>query len=172
MITFEVDKPFQFEIRDRVFFDFKENGFHLPIGLRNITPEEIDSFKNGKINMDIAFINNIIFIVFEIEGILNLSDVPFHIALSTAPLENLELKDGEVYGLYMFLIDSKDNTLKAMRLISLSEEFSHTLKSLIDKQLEEYFNMGDYQRKLIEVYSNMSPQDLKEMSLAHFSIDY
>lgn len=172
MIIFEVGRPFPFEIENTILIDFKENGFHLPIGYNNLDDFEINAFKNGKIDMDIAFVNNIIFIILEIEGILELSDVPFHIALSTTPLEALELQDGEGYALHMFLIDSKDNVLKAIRLVSLSEEFSHTLKTLIDKQLEEFFNMDDYNKRLANVFNNFTQQDLKEMSLAHFSIGY
>lgn len=170
MIKIEVGKPFPSRhIRDGIFFDFKEEGFHLPIGLRNIRDDEIYAFRKGKIDIDIAFIDDIIFIIFEIDKVVMLSDVPFHIALSTTPLEALELKDGESYLLHMFLIDTSNNELKAMRLVGLSEKFSHVLKALIDKQLEGFFNMEDYERKLNNILNNMTQQDLRRVSLAHFS---
>lgn len=173
MIKIEVGRPFpSSNIIEGVAINFEEEGFYLPIGFRNITDKEVHAFKNDKINIDIAFVNNIIFIVFEIDGVVELSDAAFHIALSTTPLRFLDLNDGEGYKLHMFLIDSKDNVLKAIRLVSLSEEFSHTLKTLIDKQLEEFFNMDDYNKRLANVFNNFTQQDLKEMSLAHFSIDY
>lgn len=171
MIKIEVGRPFpSSNIIEGVAINFEEEGFYLPIGFRNITDKEVHAFKNDKINIDIAFVNNIIFIVFEIDGVVELSDVAFHIALSTTPLRFLDLNDGEGYKLHMFLIDSNNNELKAIRIIEFSNDFSTVLKNLIDKQLDEFFNMQDYEKKLANIFNKMTQQDLKNISLSHFSI--
>lgn len=171
MIKIEVGRPFpSSNIIEGVAINFEEEGFYLPIGFRNITDKEVHAFKNDKIDIDIAFVNNIIFIVFEIDGVVELSDAAFHIALSTTPLRFLDLNDGEGYKLHMFLIDSNNNELKAIRIIELSNDFSTVLKNLIDKQLDEFFNMQDYEKKLANIFNKMTQQDLKNISLSHFSI--
>lgn len=171
MIKIEVGRPFpSSNIIEGVAINFEEEGFYLPIGFRNITDKEVHAFKNDKINIDIAFVNNVVFIVFEIDGVVKLSDAAFYIALSTTPLRFLDLNDGEGYKLHMFLIDSNNNELKAIRIIELSNDFSTVLKNLIDKQLDEFFNMQDYEKKLANIFNKMTQQDLKNISLSHFSI--
>lgn len=166
MIKLEVGKNFPLtKMREGLLFDLKEEGFHLLAGMRNIEDFEVSAFRKGRINFHLSYVNDIIFLILEIEGVIGVSDIPFHIGLTRAPLDILNEKK---FPIWLFLIDIKDNTLKAMRLIGLSEEFSTILKQLIEKQMEKSFDKNEYDKNLIKIYNTFSPMDLKKMSTAHY----
>lgn len=170
-IKLEVGKPFPYKTmkNDGVMFDYRENGFEFLLGMNNVSSREVKAFKNGKVQIDLALINGIIFMIFEIDGLIGLSDAPFHIALSKTPLSSLELDDNGCYSLLMYLIDTVNNELRAMRLVSLDNDFSKILKIAIDEQLRKSFDNDEYVKDLGEVIHKLTPDNLKQMSTVHFS---
>lgn len=132
MIKIEVGKNFPLiKARDGVMFDLKEEGFFVFLGMKDITDDEIEEFKKGKLMLDLSFINDIIFFVLEIGDFL-LSDAPFHVGLIRPVKKREEIIDREgIYSMQLFLIDTKNNILKGIRVIGLTEAFSETIEHFL-----------------------------------------
>lgn len=175
MIKIEVGKKFPLtEVREGAMMDLKDEGFILMIGLDNISEKEIMNFKKGELTIDLTFVNDIIFFVVDMEDLI-LSDIPFHVGYTRTDeniSEILKRDKDEVYQLHMFLVDTIDNTLKAIRFIGFTKEFSNVIEVIMNKQLETKFNKEDYNKELDNIYNKLSPTDIKRMSTASFSSKY
>jgi hypothetical protein len=172
MITeISVGKEFPLaKVREGGMIDLKEEGLVCFIGFNNVSKREIMEFRKGILKINLSYINNIIFFVLEIGNAIFL-DIPFHSGLirPTTSIEEVTKRNKMgIYPLHMYLVDTKDNTLKAMRVIGLSVDFSKEIEETIEKQKEEIFNNNDFTKNLNYLFRILSQKDIKDKSFAKY----
>lgn len=166
MISFEVGKKYPLgNVREGVIIEIFDNGFSFVIGLRGIKEYEIEAFKSGKIKLDLSFVNNLVFIILEIDELLDVSDAPFPISGIKEEFQNLISRIKSSSFVQFFLVDTEECIIKAMRLISVSKEFIDLLTILLEKQMEEGVTRGEYNKNLSYVYRELSSRDLLRLSI-------
>lgn len=165
--VFVIGEPFPYlKMFDGVFLNFIDGKFNLLIGLKNISDGEIEAFNHNEINFNLAFIDNIIFLLFEIDELFYLSSTPLHIGL--LPNESKQDLDNKNFPINMFFIDTRDNDLKAIRNIPMQKDFSDTFIGMFKTQLEKPFNREEYDKNLERIYETITDEEIKNLSLASF----
>lgn len=77
MIKLKVGKNFPLiKMPNGIMFDLVDSGFHLLVGMRDIVDEEIISFRKNKIEMDLVYVNDIIFLILSIDNVIHILDAP------------------------------------------------------------------------------------------------
>lgn len=168
----EVGKEFPLtKINNGLMFDFREDtGFVLFVGLANVDEKEVELFKKGTLNLSLSYVDEIIFLLLEMRGFIENSDAPFHIGLSKEPLESFKLDKNETsYGLSIYLVDIIDNTLKAIRVVGLGENFSDILYQMVEHQSREKLDIDKYNMKLHNIFMSMTPVDIQKLSKANYT---
>lgn len=171
MIEIKVGENFPLaRVKEGAMIDLKEDGFHVFVGFHDVTDKEVLDFRKKKLQLDLSFINGIMFFVLEV-GDSILADMPFHTGLIRPPSAIdavTERSSANNYSLNLFLVDVKDNTLKAMRIIGLSEKFSEVIENLMNKQLEATFDKATYNKELNRIFNTLSTTGIREMSMTTF----
>jgi hypothetical protein len=101
---------------------------------------EIESAKTGSLKYALYIKNYIPFFILNF-GKFNL-DAPFNI-LKVQKEHALEWMKTEANAVNLFLIDSADNTIKAMRLIGVDLQVMKNFKVACAKQIENYTSVRD-----------------------------
>lgn len=171
MIKIEIGKNFPLtKVCEGSMVDLKEEGLVVFIGLDDIIEKEIENFRKKQLTLDIAYINDIIFFVLNIDEFI-ISDIPFHTGLiRPESSRNTVIKRSpeNIYNLHIYLVDIVDNTLKAMRFIGLTEEFSSIVEMLLNKQMEKEFNKKEYSKNLKNLINKFSIDNIREASTGKF----
>lgn len=138
--------------------------------LDNITNDEVFYFRKGDTSLDLTYVNDIIFFLLKIDGIISLVDTPFPICSSVKDFQKLRLLIEKYSAIQFFLVETSNNTIKAMRIVGISEEFLKLLGKFIEKQMEKQITAVDYHKGLNYIYKLLSPYDLKKMSTISYKI--
>lgn len=162
----EVGKPYQegkISYREGLKFDFRQDGAGLYITFDTPTTKEIDSIRNGDIEISVYPKDELLFLLFKF-GSLPWMDAPYSAHLSE-PFTFEELTEGKGYSLFIVLIDAKTGIVKVIRQIGLSTKFSTQFQKLVEKQKEMPFDKQEYDRKINEVFANYSTEDLVKRTI-------
>ena len=171
LVGFKVGDNFPLEkVKEGIAITLYKQGIFLTIGFDNISNDEVLSFKKNKMSIDLTCVNDIIFMILEIKNIVNLSDAPFPICTNIDDFNLMASIAKEQYFINFFLIETNNNTIKAMRFIGAPPEFHKILSTLIEKQIEKNLTLETYKKNLNYVYNNFSSYNLKKMSMFHFEI--
>jgi hypothetical protein len=131
-------------------FDFHQSGATLLIILSKPTPQEIQSIRNGKVELGLFIRENVIFFLSKF-GSMSWMDSPYSIHLSK-PFEFEDLTPDIGYSLNVILTDASTGIIKAMRLIGMPNVFSHKLQEAIDKQKALPFESASYNQLINKIY--------------------
>ena len=130
------------------------------IGLGGISKEEEDAVNTGTIKADLCYANGIIFVCLRIGNVLTF-DMPFNMGLySEFRLRNPENRG---YMMPIILVENSTNTIVAMRVVGLKNDFSEKLYELSRNQWTN--KIKDYDSKLTETYIRYSSHDLLGKSM-------
>lgn len=162
----EVGKPYMKGIesyQEGVRFNFSNVGGYLFIVYDTPTQDEIKNIRKGKIKTTILPIEEVLFLFFKF-GSLPYMDAPYTVHLSR-PFNFFELTEGIGYNLKIILVDGRTGIVKAIRIVGFPTELSLKLRELIENQKKMYFDLNDYYRKINQIYSLYSTDDLVRKSL-------
>lgn len=171
-LSLEVGKPNPFMLdnkREGLSVLFDDTGFLFNISFSNLTTHEINAFKNGTIKIDLVYKNGVILFLFEIEDLIDTSDIAFNINLCHENVKKIiEIEEGKGFACKIVLNDSKTGVIKAMRLISLSHEMSFKLNDCIKHQLQNPISKGVYTQIVNNIQRAYSPTELLRYSISTY----
>lgn len=147
--------------------EYGENGFTLGIFLPDITKKEAESFQKGRYKFALTEISGILFFLYEFKPSIPISDTPFHFGLYTDNrIEQLprELKLGEGLALSVIAVDTRSGTVRALRLIGLSTQFSRKLIDICLRQHEEGVDQSSYSAEIDRIQKAHTSRDLLKIS--------
>lgn len=131
--------------------DVTDEGINLIVAFSSPTGDEIESFKTGNIQTGIFNKDDVLLFLFKF-GNLAWVDVPYNVHLSKHLTGIQEIEDGEGLSLTILFIDSKTKILKALRLIGLPTRLSREIKSRIETQKQELFDIDNYKYSIQKLF--------------------
>lgn len=139
-------------------FDLRDDGAIFIVLFNKPTNDEVKQFQSDS-NFEIRFteIYNEIVLTTKI-GNLNWMDVFYnpHLSLNLTKLQ--EPQDGQGLGLTLMLLDARDGKIMAMRLLGLSENFTHKFFKSVRDLKEKSFNKEIHERNLINIQKYTSKE--------------
>ena len=125
------------------------------------TSKEIHEIKRGIMSIAFKECEDIIFLFFRF-GTSDWIETPYSVHLSE-PFEFQEISEGMGLALNIFLVDSSNGILKALRAKGLSTEFSRKLKSAIEIQKNKEFDKNLYFNRIAKIENAYTTVDLMKM---------
>lgn len=168
----EVGKPYKEGVtryNQGIKFDFTQAGGNLYLFLNKPAMSEIESIKNGKLQVGFCTRGEAIFMLFKFKG-MEWMDAPYTVHLSKK-LESLEQLDiGMGYSLMIHLVDASNGILKVLRLVGMSTSFSSKLRKALMQQQQMSFNNARYDACIGDVYGRYTTDHLVQLADATCSI--
>lgn len=132
-------------------FDLRDDGAIFIVLFNKPTNDEIKQFQSDS-NFEIRFteIYDEIVLTAKIGG-LNWMDTFYnpHLSLNLTKLQ--EPQDGQGLGLTLMLLDAVDGKIMTMRLLGLSENFTHKFFKSVKDLKEKSFNKETHERNIIKI---------------------
>lgn len=156
MYTLEVGKPYNPNRRqwpEAAQYNYRAGGHELVLFYNQPDSKEVTDIKNGVSQFAITPKEDVIFFCYKF-GDAKWSDAPFSIHLVPEAERSLPsvLTDTEVMLLTTILVDASNGIVKAIRVQSLSNNFSQTLHRLIREQAAKPFPGHEAYDQIIAVY--------------------
>ena len=168
MQRFCVGEEFPIKIKDGISASFRGSRMDHLIGLNRISKKEVESFNSGEIKIYLSKVNDVIFLLTEIEGVLAVSDAP--LLLDIIDEDYSPIPKGDMsYLLNIFLVDTSDNMLKGMRVIGLSNDLSHKLSIIVDGMMDKNLDLDEYAKTSKYVQSKMSSEGMADMAFGNYT---
>lgn len=168
MQRFCVGEEFPIKIKDGISASFRSYRIDHLIGLKHISKNEAESFNSGEIKVYLSKVNDVIFLLTEIEGVLAVSDAP--LLLDIIDEDYSPIPKGDMsYLLNIFLVDTSDNILKGMRVIGLSNDLSNKLSIIVDKMIDKNFDLDQYAKTSKYVQSKMSSEAIADIAFGSYT---
>ena len=117
----------------------------------SVTEKNIEAFLNGITSFGLFAENNILFILYKIDGFLDWSDLAFTIHLAGG--EKI-VDDGTYLPFNILLIESGTKIIKGIRIVTASPKFRTIFTQLITEQNTEQFDTIAYYKKISQIYEN------------------
>lgn len=171
MTQYQVGNIYQNAIghEEGCFFDISDSGGTIIVYFDQPEDYEIENFKaNSRFEMRLVNFSNVMMFLVKF-GDLNWMDCPYNPHLS----KNLNHFDDAPGGLAVtvMLFDTRTGKLEALRLISLSNQFtSKIIKDVLD-MLQASFDHRSYLIYLNDLFSRYSTNALVKMSTPGFKIN-
>lgn len=153
--------------REGMRFDMADDGGTLLVCFHRPTSTEIESVRRGQIRFKLLDKSGIILLFVKFED-MPWMEAPYHVGLSKNLTELQSIEEGQGYACHIVLVDISNGRIEALRLIGLGTKFSRWLKSSIEQQQQEIFNIEAYSKKLSRIFRTYSTKRLVE----HAEIDY
>jgi hypothetical protein len=154
--------PGQTRYQENVWFEYTASGPFLIFAFQNPNPKEIQAAKTGKVELALYEDGPVLFILHRIDGLEDWSDCPFSVRLC----KNVEfdwseeIQEGYGLALNIVLIDADTGILLAQRVVGTSTEFAREIRGAILRQLEHPFDEHIYNKKIDQIYSQLSSQQI------------
>lgn len=160
---YQVGKPYDKVMHcDGAVLEIHENLCMCSIGLTDVSMAEALAVERGKLKLSLTYVNGIIFLCVNVADRL-LFDMPFNVCLyKEFPLD--EPGDGS-YIMPIILVENRTNTIKAMRVIGLYNDFSKTLYELVRDQWE--MKLPNYDERLEYTMKHYTPEELVRCGIAY-----
>ncbi len=148
---------------DSVRFGMGDSGAELLVCFGSPTEKEIAAIKEGPVQFGMFTKENVIFILAKF-GTMPWMDAPFHVGLAKGLTHLQDVEQGMGYGCTIILVDSSTGIVKALRYVGLSTEFSKRLKNNIEEQMNDVFDVAEYDAKLSRIMGTYSTKDMVRFS--------
>jgi hypothetical protein len=166
--NFEVGKPFwpgqkvwpdnsaQYELRDA--------SHQLTLSFKRPTKEEIEAVRTGEARFAFGVERGVIFFYYTFAPSFPWGDAPYSIHLvepaEGRTLPNPDIPAGQGGLLTVFLVDSGDGILKAIRQVGMTNDFTRKLHLAILKQAKEPFDSGEHFAKCKKIQAAYTVKEL------------
>lgn len=162
-MEFQVGEKFPLPIQaqgDGGIFQYDINGAMFILKLSKVDLIAIEAFRTGKIELALFTEQNILFLLYKIDGIFNgWGDCPYSIHYhETAQQPDFTKPQDKAINLY--LVDSRLDILLAMRTAALTEEFHGALVRLIEAQKETPISKEHYVAAVQKIWQRHTPDEM------------
>ena len=159
-------EPFFIPVKQEgMFFDTDEKGANLIISFISPTQNEIEQFSSSiKTKFNLSVVDDILFVLAKI-GKLNWMDASYNplVASSLKPL-SIDMINGSGISVWIYLVDTKTNILKAQKLVVLGTEFSKDFQNIVNSILAKNKTVSDFNYRLQNIYRKYTTTDLLDFS--------
>lgn len=166
----EIGEPFFITFnQEGMYFDTTETGTILIVGFNSPTQKEVEQFKSSvKSEFRLSVVDDVLFLLAKI-GSLNWMDASYNpsVASSLKPL-SFDILDGMGMQMWIYLVDSRTNILKAQRLIGLGTKFSKDFQCMANEILAKGRTVSDFNCRLQNVYRRYTTKDLLKFSTSYY----
>lgn len=148
---------------------FDKTGFLFNIIFDNLTESEVNAFKKGNIKIDLVYKNGVIFFLFNIEGLIDTSDIAFNINLcheEAKKITDIGLNKG--YACQLILTEGTTGIIKAMRLVTLTNDMSVKLNECMKEQLNNPISKGVYNQIVDNTQRAYTSKELQKYSISSY----
>lgn len=167
--SFQVGEKFPLPIKaqgDGGLFQYDINGAMFILKLSKVDLIAIEAFRTGKIELGLFVDNDIIFLLYKIDGIINgWGDSPYSVHFHTEE-QRPKLTDVKEKTISLYLVDSHLDILLAMRTITLPDAFFDKLIESTKDQLLKPFNKDQYIANIQSVWSKYTSEAMFEHAIA------
>lgn len=167
--NFQVGEKFPLPIKaqgDGGLFQYDINGAMFILKLSKVDLIAIEAFRTGKIELGLFVDNDIIFLLYKIDGIMNgWGDSPYSVHFHTEE-QRPKLTDVKEKTINLYLVDSHLDILLAMRTITLPDSFFDKLIESTKDQLAKPFNKDQYIANIQSVWSKYTSEAMFKHAIA------
>lgn len=167
--SFQVGEKFPLPIKaqgDGGLFQYDINGAMFILKLSKVDLIAIEAFRTGKIELGLFVDNDIIFLLYKIDGIINgWGDSPYSVHFHTEE-QRPKLIDVKEKTISLYLVDSHLDILLAMRTITLPDTFFDKLIESTKDQLGKPFDKEQYIANIQSVWSKYTSEAMIEHAIA------
>ena len=168
--NFEIGQPFPLPIKaqgDGGLFQIDANGIMFILQLSNADIIAVEAFRTGKMELALFEEDGLLFFLYQIDGIFKegWGDAPFSLSgLKTELLPDLKkLTDKTIH---LYLVDSRLNTLLALRRVSLSDDFFDMLTRHTASQLAEPLTTEQHLAKVQKIWAKLTSAQMRKKATA------
>ena len=146
-----------------VFFDIRYPTIELIYNMKKPTEREIEQVQSNKpFEIRVCEIEDVIIVTSKL-GSLQWMDAPYNPNLGDCRLDELE-SDTQGYGLYFLLTDSPSGIIKHIRMVGLSNNFSHEFRSLAMENKQKNISVETHDTKIRNVFLRYTSEELANRS--------
>ena len=131
----------------------------------HVTADEIATLSSAKVNIGVATVGRVVFAVHDIGGMNGESPYNVHLLSPESRPELTVLTQNERLLAPIFLIDSSDGTVCAIRVVTMSERVSQALRAAVSHQLDVGHDSEKFKRDLLHALVTYSTKDLLRMAV-------
>lgn len=174
MYTYEVGKPYVPGRRtwpEVVQYNYRGGEHELVLFFNQPTAAEISDIRRGRAEFALYISGKQIVMLYRFGQSIPWSDAPYSIHLVPFEQRTLPPETGpeEHALLQIILVDAGTGIIKAMRVVSMSPDFTQTLHNAIRKQFDQPFTRSAYNGELEKLFARYSSADLAKMAQIRFS---
>ena len=171
-MTFTVGDPFPLPIQnqqDGGMFQVDDNGIMFLLQLSRSDLVASEAFRNGEVELALALIDEVLFLLYRIDGIFKdgWGDAP--LSLPMLPEEHLPTVDSLAKDvMYLYLVDTNLKILLAQREVSVNSEepFIMAIRDYVNHYRKSPFTKEDLLKRIDSIYKKLSPAELRKKAIA------
>ena len=168
--NFEIGQQFPLPIKaagDGGLFQIDTNGIMFILRLGNADVIAVEAFRTGKMEFALYEEDDMLFFLYQIDGIFKQGwgDAPFSLSgLKKELLPDItKLTDKTIH---LYLVDSRLNTLLALRRVSLNDEFFDLLLKHTKAQLQNPLSEQEHFAKVQKIWQKLSSNNMRDKASA------
>lgn len=168
--NFEIGQQFPLPIKaagDGGLFQIDANGIMFILRLSNADIIAVEAFRTGKMELALYEEDGLLFFLYQIDGIFKegWGDAPFSLSsLKKELLPSIEkLSDKTIH---LYLVDSRLNTLLALRRVTLNDDFFAQLKHHTEIALNNPLSEADHFSKVQKIWQKMTSAAMRNKAVA------
>ena len=148
-------------------FETRENKCFCFTNLKNVHSRIVDAFKTGDIKLSLSYINKLLFLTLNVDGVYKYEMV-FNMKLY--PEMQLQEIGEKSYSLTFVLVDASSSNIMALRMVSLGNKFSKTLYDCAKDQFDNGHDQFVYNYEVDKTYRMYSMNDIAKRSLTYLKV--
>lgn len=162
----EVNKKFEFNIEEEgTVMDYVDGAFLFIVKDEMWTDFELDALKKRPLTIDFVYKYDIPIFLVTLEDAIDTSDFVFNVHDNEYPDSLYQHFDkGSGYRLELILLD-KDNVVRGMRKVQLSNDASIVVADTLKKQLEAPYREDEFLCNLEGIQNTWEPFEMQPMAL-------
>lgn len=172
--NFQVGERFPLPIKaqgDGGIFQYDINGAMFILKLSTADFIATEAFRTGQISLGLFTMDDIIFLLYKIDGITGgWGDCPYHLH-ALAPMQRPDVEKPPEKILNLYLVDSRLDILLAMRTVTLSDAFSQALFNAAEQQLQTPLHGDQYIAQVQSIWKRYTSEQMSAQTIAAQEVD-
>ncbi len=158
------------ELPEAVEYSYQSGDHTLLLSMKNLHPQEIEAVRESEAEFGLYCENEIIFLLYRFGEALPWSDSAFswwNVAEEDRKIPAPQSNPAERILLKIILVEAVTGIVKAIRVTTLSPDFTEKLHNAIREQATgEPFSRSEFVARSLAVYKNTTPAELAANAIA------
>jgi hypothetical protein len=152
------------ELPEAIEYNYQSGDHTLLLSMKNLHPKEVEAVREAEAEFGLYCENGIVFLLYRFGEVLPWSDSAFswwNIAEEDRRIPAPPTNPAERILLKIILVEAANGIVKAIRVTTLSPEFTKKLHEAIRRQATgEPFSRAEFVARSLSVYENKTPAEL------------